>query len=140
MKRILTLFIAVLCVSVMLVPMASAQRQRRQDMKNQWRNIAIGSGGAAILGLLTKHSELTLAGAAGAAYSAYRYEQERKHQSQNRYGNYGNNRYNQRGYNDRGYNDQNAYSGGGNNCDNGGRHDNGRHRGWSKHGHHGDDD
>ena len=54
---------------------------RRQQKKNEWRNIAIASGGLAILGLISKDSTLTFAGAAGALYSAYRYEQDRKSQS-----------------------------------------------------------
>jgi hypothetical protein len=55
--------------------------KRRQDKKNEWRNIAYASGGLAIIGLLRKDSTLTFAGAAGALYSAYRYEQDRKSQS-----------------------------------------------------------
>lgn len=55
--------------------------KRRQDKKNEWRNIAYASGGLALLGLLNKDSTLTFAGAAGALYSAYRYEQDRKSQS-----------------------------------------------------------
>jgi hypothetical protein len=54
---------------------------RRQQKKNEWRNIAIASGGLAILGLISKDSTLTFAGTAGALYSAYRYEQDRKSQS-----------------------------------------------------------
>jgi hypothetical protein len=54
---------------------------RRQDKKNEWRNIAIASGGLAVLGLLSKDSTLTFVGATGALYSAYRYEQDRKSQS-----------------------------------------------------------
>ena len=54
---------------------------RRQEKKNEWRNIAIASGGLAVLGLLSKDSTLTFVGATGALYSAYRYEQDRKSQS-----------------------------------------------------------
>ena len=54
---------------------------RRQQKKNEWRNIAIASGGLAVLGLLSKDSTLTFVGATGALYSAYRYEQDRKSQS-----------------------------------------------------------
>jgi hypothetical protein len=54
---------------------------RRQQTKNEWRNLAIASGLVGVLGLLTKEPTLTFAGAAGALYSAYRYEQDRKSQS-----------------------------------------------------------
>jgi len=66
---------------------ASAQDRRdresshRQDTKNQWRNIGIGSAGLGLLGLLKHDNTLTFAGAAGALYSANRYEQDRKSQS-----------------------------------------------------------
>jgi hypothetical protein len=53
----------------------------RQDKKNEWRNIAIGSGAVGILGLLQKDNRLVFAGAAGALYSSWRYEQDRKSQS-----------------------------------------------------------
>lgn len=55
--------------------------QRRQETKNEWRNLAIGSGVIALLGLLENDSTLTFVGSAGALYSAYRYEQDRKSQS-----------------------------------------------------------
>jgi hypothetical protein len=54
---------------------------RRQQTKNEWRNIAYVSGGVALLGLLNKDSRLVFAGAAGTLYSLYRYEQDRKSQS-----------------------------------------------------------
>jgi hypothetical protein len=53
----------------------------RQDKKNEWRNIAIGSGAVGILGLLQHDNRLVFAGAAGALYSSWRYEQDRKSQS-----------------------------------------------------------
>jgi hypothetical protein len=56
----------------------SAHRQRT---KNEWRNLAIGSGAAALYGLLKHDSTITFAGAAGALYSLNRYEQDRKSQS-----------------------------------------------------------
>lgn len=72
----------------MLAPIAAgAQDSRdqesshRQQTKNQWRNIAIGSGGLGVLGLLKHDNTLMFAGAAGALYSANRYEQDRKSQS-----------------------------------------------------------
>ena len=55
--------------------------KRRQDKKNEWRNIAYVAGGLGIIGLLKHDRTLTFAGAAGALYSAYRYEQDRKSQS-----------------------------------------------------------
>lgn len=54
--------------------------ERRQETKNEWRNIAIGSGAVALLGLISKDPTLTFVGSAGALYSAYRYEQDRKSQ------------------------------------------------------------
>ncbi len=62
-------------------PSIQSQIDRRQQTKNEWRNLAIGSGLVGVLGLLTKEPTLTFAGAAGALYSAYRYEQDRKSQS-----------------------------------------------------------
>ena len=55
---------------------------QRQKMKNEWRNIALASGAVAVLGLLNNDSTLTFVGAAGALYSANRYEQDRKSQNQ----------------------------------------------------------
>lgn len=55
---------------------------RRQRMKNEWRNIGYVAGGVALLGLLKNDSRLVFAGAAGALYSAYRYEQDRKSQNE----------------------------------------------------------
>lgn len=59
-----------------------AQIKRRQKHKNDWRNIAIGSGVLSLLGLLNNDKTLTFVGAAGALYSLHRYEQDRKSQSQ----------------------------------------------------------
>jgi hypothetical protein len=59
-----------------------SEYDRRNSTKNEWKNLAIGSGLIGVLGLLTKEPTLTFAGAAGALYSAYRYEQDRKSQSQ----------------------------------------------------------
>jgi hypothetical protein len=55
---------------------------RRQDKKNEWRNIAIAAGAVGVLGLLQKDNTLFFAGTAGALYSLHRYEQDRKSQSQ----------------------------------------------------------
>lgn len=57
------------------------QSDRRQNKKNEWRNIGIGSAALGLFGLLKGDSTLTFAGAAGALYSTYRYEQDRKSQS-----------------------------------------------------------
>lgn len=55
--------------------------QRRQDKKNEWRNIAYVAGGLGVLGLLKNDKTLFFAGTAGALYSAHRYEQDRKSQN-----------------------------------------------------------
>lgn len=54
---------------------------RRQDKKNEWRNIATGAGVLGVVGLLKGDRTLFFAGAGGALYSAWRYEQDRKSQS-----------------------------------------------------------
>lgn len=82
------LMAAIAIGGTVLTPLsASAQRhldeasKHRQDTKNQWRNIAIGSGAAALFGLLTHDNTITFAGAAGSLYSLSRYEADRKSQS-----------------------------------------------------------
>ena len=55
--------------------------QHRQETKNNWRNIAIGSGVVGLVGLLKHNNTLTFAGAAGTLYSLSRYEHDRKSQS-----------------------------------------------------------
>ena len=55
--------------------------ERRQRTKNEWRDIAIASGAVGVLGLLKNDRTLTFVGAAGALYSTYRYEQDRKSQN-----------------------------------------------------------
>lgn len=57
------------------------ESKRRQQKKNEWRNIAIGSGVLGIIGLLRHDNTLFFAGTAGSLYSAWRYEQDRKSQS-----------------------------------------------------------
>lgn len=64
-----------------LAPLA-ANADSTQNNKNLWRNLAIGSGVVAAHGLVKHNGTETLIGAAGAAYSANRYEQDRHHQSQ----------------------------------------------------------
>lgn len=51
-----------------------------QGHKNNWRNLGILGGAAAIYGLHTHNTTTTLLGAGAAAYGASRYEQERKSQ------------------------------------------------------------
>ncbi len=66
---------------------ASAQSdssRHRQDTKNTWRNVAIGSGVLGVLGLVEHNNTLAIAGLAGAAYSANRYEQDRKSQNKSK--------------------------------------------------------
>ena len=54
----------------------------RQKKKNEWRNIGIGSAALGVAGFATHNNALGFAGLAGAGYSAHRYEQDRKSQSQ----------------------------------------------------------
>jgi hypothetical protein len=54
----------------------------RQQTKNNWRNAAIGSGVLGVLGFATHNNTLGIAGAAGALYSASRYDHDRR--SENR--------------------------------------------------------
>ena len=54
---------------------------RRQETKNEWRNLGIAAGLLGVLGLLEHDKTLVFTGAAGALYSAYRYEQDRKSQN-----------------------------------------------------------
>lgn len=60
------------------------QLRRRQEKKNEWRNIAYAGAALGVLGLLTKNNTLMLAGVAGGLYSAHRYEQDRKSHSDTR--------------------------------------------------------
>jgi hypothetical protein len=84
------LIVAAATVSVVAAPATSHAQslrdlerlsQQRQKTKNDWRNIAFGAGALGVLGLLRNDSTLTFAGATGALYSAYRYEEDRKSQS-----------------------------------------------------------
>ena len=58
-----------------------AESRHRQQKKNEWRNIGIGSAALGAVGLLKGNGTLTILGAAGALYSANRYEQDRKSQA-----------------------------------------------------------
>ena len=62
-------------------PWLYQESKRRQEKKNEWRNIGIGSAALGLFGLLKGDSTLMFAGTAGALYSAHRYEQDRKSQS-----------------------------------------------------------
>lgn len=53
----------------------------RQETKNEWRNLAIASGLIGVVGLLEHDKTLVFAGSAGTLYSLYRYEEDRKSQS-----------------------------------------------------------
>jgi hypothetical protein len=61
---------------------AHASDASRQKNKNTWRNGAILGGAAALYGLHNHDRTTTLLGAAGAAYAAKRYEDDRHSQSQ----------------------------------------------------------
>ena len=85
-KSLLTGLVALMMIGGFLATptVASAQSQasrHRQKTKNEWRNAAYAGAGLAALGLLKHDSTLTFVGAAGALYSADRYEHDRKSQS-----------------------------------------------------------
>jgi hypothetical protein len=77
--------LAAFSVSAVLPGAALAQSKqeqaKRQKKKNDWRNATGAAAAVAGYGLLKHNSTATVLGAAGAAYSANRYEQERKNQS-----------------------------------------------------------
>ena len=88
MKNIFPKLVALVAMcGLMVAPMSSVAygqsqaSKHRQQKKNEWRNLAYVGGAAGLLGLLRHDNTLAFAGAAGAAYSAYRYEQDRKSQS-----------------------------------------------------------
>ena len=69
-----------------VVPTAAVAQSKkahdnRQKNKNLWRNLGIGAAAVAGHGLLKGNKTETVLGAAGAAYSANRYEQDRHSQS-----------------------------------------------------------
>lgn len=78
--------LAAFSVSAILPGAALAQSKqeqaKRQKKKNDWRNATGAAAAVAGYGLLKHNSTATVLGAAGAAYSANRYEQERKHQDE----------------------------------------------------------
>ena len=82
MKTANTMTVIGLAVTVAASVFAPMTAMADQNSKNQWRNLGIGGAAVAGYGLLHHNSTATLLGAAGAAYSANRYEQDRHHQSQ----------------------------------------------------------
>jgi hypothetical protein len=80
--------IAILALTAMTTSLAAPIAVRADDsaktqkQKNDWRNLAIGAGVIAGHGLINHNTTETLIGAAGAAYSAKKYEDARKKQSQ----------------------------------------------------------
>lgn len=82
-KPILTLAATAVFAATGLAPIAAhASAASRQKNKNTWRNLGYGAAGVAGYGLLKHNTAATLLGAAGAAYSAHRYEQDRHSQDQ----------------------------------------------------------
>jgi hypothetical protein len=86
LKGIFAGLLALLMIGAMLgAPSVAAAQSRasrhRQKSKNEWRNAAYAGAGLGLLGLLNHDSTLTFVGAAGAIYSADRYEHDRKSQS-----------------------------------------------------------
>jgi len=67
--------------SLPAIPAAAQSSHHRQQTKNTWRNVAIGSGAVGLYGLLKGNSTLALLGGAGTLYSLNRYEHDRKSQS-----------------------------------------------------------
>ncbi len=74
--------VSMMAALVLGITVANADPNSQQQNKNLWRNLTIGSGALAVNGLVRHNSTETIIGAAGAAYSANRYEQDRHHQSQ----------------------------------------------------------
>lgn len=81
--RILPLALIALASASSVLPQAALAQTKAQDtqkQKNNWRNIGGAAAAVAGYGLLKGNTTATLLGAAGAAYSAKRYEDERKTQ------------------------------------------------------------
>lgn len=72
--------VAVFALGAMTIAPVTANAQR----KDEWRNLAIAGGVLGLLGLVKHDSTLTFAGTAGALYSAWRYEEDRKSESRQR--------------------------------------------------------
>ena len=71
----------ILAAPISATAQSQAEINRRAQKKNEWKNLGLASGAVALIGLLTKKDTLILIGAAGALYSADRYEKDRKSQS-----------------------------------------------------------
>ncbi len=78
--RILPLALLALASALPQAALAQTKAQDTQKQKNNWRNIGGAAAAVAGYGLLKGNTTATLLGAAGAAYSAKRYEDERKTQ------------------------------------------------------------
>ncbi|RYG24693.1 hypothetical protein EON82_09835 [bacterium] len=124
-------FGAAVMVPAFLPANAMAQTNHRQKTKNQWRNLGYAGAALGVAGLITKKPLLTYGGLAGAAYSAYRYEQDRKSQraEQDRW-----RRNQQRSRSQRFSTNRRSYSRTRNGYVTNWRHDNGLHKGWYKNG------
>ena len=83
-NKSITLGIVAALLTATLAAPFGAHADSRQKNKNTWRNGAIGAGAVGLYGLLKGNKTATLLGAAGAAYSANRYEKDRKSQDQNK--------------------------------------------------------
>ena len=88
LKRMMGVALAVVAMGGAVAPAPAVaqdwlnrESKRRQQKKNEWRNIGIGSAALGLFGLLKGDTTLMFAGTAGALYSANRYEQDRKSQS-----------------------------------------------------------
>jgi hypothetical protein len=107
--RGIALGLAALFAAAVLAPTA-ALADSRQSNKNNWRNLAGIAAAVAGYGLLKGNKTATILGAAGAAYSASRYEKDRHSQSQQ---NAGRNRYYYRSYGNGGDGNGGYYGGNG---------------------------
>ncbi len=79
-KSITLGIVTALFTATLAVPFAAHADGSRQKNKNTWRNGAIGAGAVGLYGLLKGNKTAAVLGAAGAAYSADRYEKDRKSQ------------------------------------------------------------
>lgn len=79
MNRISALAVVATIGASIIAPTAAMADQKS---KNDWRNLGTGAAAIGAYGLLKGDNTLGAIGLAGAGYSAYRYEQDRKHQSQ----------------------------------------------------------
>jgi hypothetical protein len=124
-------FGAAVAVPTFLPADAMAQTSHRQKSKNQWRNLGDAGAALGVAGLITKKPLLTGVGLAGGAYSAYRYEQDRKSQrrEQDRW-----RRSQLRSRAQRFSTPRRSYSRTRHGYVTSGHHDNGKHLGWYKNG------